>query len=161
MSTAIAILPQEDTLGINQFRYGRSGTDFSSTKEPEIRPRSTRQYNVVINPNKVREDIKQHWSGVVISLNDHELTVRLEDLTNPENPDELIVLSMDEIDEKDQCLIKPGALFYWYIGYRQGVKYRKERISIIRFRRLPQWTTREIENAEKLAEEYADFFLAD
>ena len=70
------------------------------------------------------------------------------------------MLSRDEIDNNDQNLIQPGALFYWYIGYRQGIKYSKERISIIRFRRLPQWTKREIEEADKLAEDYAEFFLA-
>lgn len=157
MSTAIANLPQEN----NQFRYGRPGTDFSSTKEPEIRPRSTRQLDVVINLNKAKEELKLCWSGVVISANDQELTVRMEDLLNRENPDELVVLSRDEIDDKDQCLVKPGALFYWNIGYRQGFKCPKERFSIIRFRRLPKWTAKEIKDTENLAEEYADFFLTD
>lgn len=157
MSTAIANMPQEN----NQFRYGRSGTVFSSPDEAEIRPRSTKKFDVVINSNKVREDLKLCWSGVVISANDQELTVRMEDVLNRENPDEIVVLSRDEIDDKDQCLVKPGALFYWNIGYRQGVKCPKERFSIIRFRRLPKWTAKEIKDAENLAEEYANFFLTD
>ncbi len=157
MSTAIASLPQDN----NQFRYGIPGTDFSSTKELEIRPRSTRQHFVVINLNTVREELKLCWSGVVISANDQEITVQMQDLINRENPDEYVVLSRDEIDDKDQCLVKPGALFYWNIGYRQGVKCPKERFSIIRFRRLPKWTAKEIQDAEILAEEYANFFLTD
>jgi hypothetical protein len=166
MSTATASLSPENTVDIyqqktNKFLYGRSGTDFLSAEEPEIRPRSAKPLNLVIDLNKPREEIKQRWSGVVTSANEQELTVRLEDLTNRENPDELVVLSRDEIDDKDQCLVKPGALFYWYIGYRQGFKYSKERISIIRFRRLPPWTARKIQEAEKLAKEYADFFLTD
>ena len=116
--------------------------------------------SVVAKSSKFREDIKQKWSGVVIAVDDEELTVRLEDLTNCDNPNEIVVLSRDEIDNNDQNLIQPGALFYWYIGYRQGIKYSKERISIIRFRRLPHWTKREIEEADKLAEDYAEFFLA-
>lgn len=168
MSTAIAIFPTENTgdtqeyvheYGENKYRYGRSGTDILSTKEPEIRPRSAKFIAPVIDLNRPREDIKQCWSGKVISATDQELTVRLEDLTNRDNPDELIVLSRDEIDDREQSLVKPGALFYWYIGYRQGYKYSKERISIIRFRRLPSWTAREIQESEKLAKEYADFFL--
>ena len=158
MSTAMASLPQET----NQFRYGIPGTDYSSTKEPEIRARSAKQqFDVAINPNKAKEELKLCWSGVVISANDQDLTVRVEDLLNRDNPDELIVLSRDEIDDKDQCLVKPGALFYWNIGYRQGFKCPKERFSIIRFRRLPKWTDKEIKDAENLAEEYADFFLSD
>ncbi|WP_020161267.1 hypothetical protein [Methylobacter marinus] len=170
MSTAIAISPMENTANIqeyaheygeNKYRYGKTGTDFLSTKEPEIRPCSPKFLTPVLDLNRPREDIKQRWSGKVISATDQELTVRLEDLTNRDNPDELIVLSRDEIDDKDQSLVKPGALFYWYIGYRQGFKYSKERISIIRFRRLPSWTTKEIQESEKLAEEYANFFLTD
>jgi hypothetical protein len=95
------------------------------------------------------------------SSNEEELTVQLKDITNPENPDELVVLSMDEIDIKDQSLIEHGALFDWYIGYRQGQKYSRERFSTIRFRRLPSWTATEIQDAGKLGEEYANFFLAD
>lgn len=166
MSTAIANLFPENTADIyqqkmNRFFYGKSGTNFLFTEDPEIRPRSAKPLNVVIDHNKPREEIKQRWSGFVINADNEELTVRLEDLTNPENPDELVVLSRDEIDDKDQSLVKPGALFYWYIGYRQGYKYRKERISIIRFRRLPSWTAREIQNTKKLAEEYTNFFLTD
>lgn len=157
MSTVMANLPQEN----NQFWYGRSGTDCSSTEKPEIRPRSTKKRDVVINHNKAREDLKLCWSGVVISVNGQELAVRMEDLINRDNPDEYIVLSRDEIDDKDQCLVKPGALFYWNIGYRQGVKCPKERFSIIRFRRLPKWTVKEIKDADNLAKEYADFFLTD
>ena len=145
---------------INQFYYSKSGTNSFSIKDPEIRPRSIKKDYVVAKSSKFREDIKQKWSGVVIAVDDEELTVRLEDLTNFDNPNEIVVLSRDEIDNNDQNLIQPGALFYWYIGYRQGIKYSKERISIIRFRRLPQWTKREIEEADKLAEDYAEFFLA-
>ncbi|OHX35092.1 hypothetical protein BJL95_00640 [Methylomonas sp. LWB] len=108
-----------------------------------------------------REEIRQRWRGVIVSSNEEELTVQLEDLTNSENPNELVVLSRDEVDAKDQPLIEPGALFDWYMGYRQGQKYSRERFSTIRFRRLPPWTAAEIQNAEKLAEEYADFFLVD
>jgi len=160
MSTAANLKP-EYIPDFNQFRYSKSGTDSSSINNPEIRPRTIKKNNVPTNYSRVREDIKQRWSGVVLAVDDEDITVRLEDLTNCDNPNEIIVLSRDEIDNNDQKLLMPGALFYWYIGYRQGVKYTKERFSIIRFRRLPQWTKREVENANKLAEDYAEFFLAD
>ena len=156
MSTVIANLPQEKP----GFLHARStGTDFSSTEKPRMYPRSPRQPDAITNHNKVREDLKLCWSGVVISVNKQELTVRMEDMINRNNPDELVVLSRDEIDDKDQSLVVPGALFYWNIGYRQGVKSPKERFSMIRFRRLPKWTAKEIKDAETQAKEYADFFL--
>ncbi|MCD2450272.1 hypothetical protein GO003_007730 [Methylicorpusculum oleiharenae] len=166
MSTAVASLSERDTTDHyqqepNEYLYGKDGTDIFSTKEPDIRPRSQKLPFDIIDLTQPREEIRQRWRGVIVSSNEEELTVQLEDLTNPENPNELIVLSRDEIDTKDQLLIEPGALFDWYIGYRQGQKYSRERFSTIRFRRLPPWTATEIKQAENLAEEYADFFLAD
>lgn len=166
MSTAEASLSEKDTANNyhqepTEYRYGKDGTDIFSTKDPEIRPRSQKLPFDIIDLTKPREEIRQRWRGVIASSNEEELTVQLEDITNPENPNELVVLSRDEIDAKDQLLIEPGALFDWYIGYRQGQKYSRERFSTIRFRRLPPWTATEIQDAEKLAEEYANFFLAD
>ena len=167
MSTTTASLVEERDTTDNyhqeptEYRYGKDGTDIFSTKEPEIRPRSRKLPFDIIDLTKPREEIRQRWSGVIVSSNEEDLTVQLEDITNPENPNELVVLSRDEIDTKDQLLIEPGALFDWYIGYRQGRKYSRERFSTIRFRRLPPWTAAEIQDAEKLAEEYADFFLTD
>ena len=116
---------------------------------------------LVIKKNRVIEEIRQLWSGVVISVDDQEFSVILEDFTNRENPDESTILSRDEVDDKEQDLVVAGAQFYWSIGYREGANYSKERISIISFRRLPKWTSREIKNAEQLADEYANFFLID
>lgn len=167
MSTATASLLKETDTYNNyhqepiEYKYSKDGTDIFSTKEPEIRPRSKKLPFDVIDLTKPREEIRQRWRGVIVRSNEEDLTVQLEDITNPENPNELVVLSRDEIDAKDQLLIEPGALFDWYIGYRQGQKYSRERFSIIRFRRLPPWTAAEIQDAEKLAEEYADFFLTD
>jgi len=166
MSTAAARLSEKGTTNNyhqepTEYKYGKDGTDIFSTKEPEIRPRSQKPPFSIIDLTKPREEIRQRWRGVVVSTNEEDLTVQLEDITNPENPNELVVLSKDEIDAKDQLLVEPGALFDWYIGYRQGLKYSRERFSTIRFRRLPPWTATEIQDAEKLAEEYANFFLAD
>lgn len=169
MSTAVNPLLEdnsayiEDDKGGNSYLYGKSGTDESSIEnnKPEIRPRSKRKNILVSYVNNKVEDIKQIWNGTVISCNDEELTARLEDSTDPSKPDEMVVLSLEEIENKDKPLIKIGAMFLWHIGYRYGPKYPRERFSIIRFRRLPKWTEEEVKDAEKLAKEYADFFLAD
>ena len=175
MSTAIAFPTQDSTYELldqdrpNDLRYpnpnsARSTMDSGINSELiETPPFLLRSVNVCLNQdlnlNEPREEIKQQWSGVVVSANENDLTVQLQDLTNPQNPNEIIVLSRDEIDDKDQSLIQTGAQFYWFIGYRQGIKLSKQRFSNIRFRRLPKWTAREIKAAEILTEEYADFFL--
>lgn len=165
MSTA-NFAQQENTVTVEQnenttYRLGDAKTDSSSLKDPIIKPRSPRHLVSVAGINNQIEVIKQKWNGVVVECNDEELTARLEDLTNPENPDEIVVLSIEEIDKGDQALIQNGAVFLWHIGYRQGFRYPRERFSKISFRRLPKWTEEEIQDAEKLAKEYSDFFSTD
>lgn len=104
------------------------------------------------------EIIKQKLAGCVVSIERGEIRVKLEDLTNPENPDEYVTLAIEEIDPHEQSLIETGATFLWHIGYRQGPKYPRERFSKIRFRRLPEWTESELIEAEKTAAKYASFF---
>ena len=107
------------------------------------------------------EIIKGQWSGVVIRHDKENLTARLQDLIDDGNPEEEVTLSIEEIDEQERALIRDGAMFSWYIGYRKGYKYPQERFSKIRFRRLPVWSEREISDAENLALEYGRFFSND
>ncbi len=162
MSTAY-FAQQENTVSVEQnentmYRLGDAKTDSSSLKDPVIKPRSPRHLVSVAGMNNQIEVIKQKWNGVVVDYDDQEMTARLEDLTDPKNPDEIVVLSIEEIDKGDQALIQNGAVFLWHIGYRQGSRYPRERFSKISFRRLPKWTKEEIQDAEKLAKEYSDFF---
>ena len=42
-------------------------------------------------------------------------------------------------------LLAPGAVFYWFVGRAVSNYGQVERISTIRFRRLPMWTARRLE----------------
>ncbi len=184
MSTATSSIRKENTTSHFQYepskiKYGKDGTNtpileildtvdpseeletIDPSEELETRLRSHKSSTEEINFAKPREDIRQRWLGTVVKSNEENLTVQLEDLINPENPKELVDLSRDEIDRKDHPLIQSGALFDWYIGYRQGLKYSRERFSTIRFRRLPVWTDSEIKDAKEQAEDYYNFFNSD
>jgi len=104
--------------------------------------------------------ILQKWEGTVIEIDKSkdECRAHLKDLINPENPDEEITFSIEEISESDIDLVKPGAIFYLYIGYEKRPNGQRLRISEIRFRRLPAWTEKEIEEAKKEAEELGELF---
>ncbi|MGR9106824.1 MAG: hypothetical protein ACU843_07825 [Gammaproteobacteria bacterium] len=169
MSTAVPFALDENTTTRgdnsekdNTIRSAKPGTDLSSSEEnePQLKSSHTRRAICVASPDKM-ELIKQRWSGVVLDSNNKELTARLEDLTNPENPDEIVVLSLEEIESADHPLIQAGAMFLWHIGYRYGTKYPRERFSKIRFRRLAHWTHDEIQDARKQAQEYSDYFSVD
>lgn len=142
----------------NSYRYGRPDTYTDPDDESIRKPRSRRLFEPVLLDTKI-ETIKQRWNGVVSEINGNEITVILEDATTPSNPAEQVVLSLEEIEPRDRPLVRVGAMFVWHIGYRQGPKYPRERFSKITFRRLINWTQREIADAEELAKEYTDFLI--
>ncbi len=142
------------------YREGEEGTDGYSIKQ-RIKPALTHIKPVSNDGSVKKQDIRQQWRGVVISCNNTQMTVRLTDETQPENPDEIVVLPRDAVDKGDQPLIRTGALFNWYIGYQQAPHKNREKFSIIRFRRLPKWTEPEIQRAQQQAEKYANYLLAD
>ena len=109
------------------------------------------------------DDIKQKFSGIVTSIDyeNEEFTARISDLTNTDNPDELVTLSFDEIQEADRHQLAEGDSFFWYIGYVQGQMISREGFSKIRFRRLPTWSQQEIDAASIRAEELTHFFQRD
>jgi len=167
MSVTANLTVLENTFYLDQsnnddmYREGPAVTNREPSDEDiKIKPRSARLNVSVIDLRKPREDVKQIWNGVVTKFDSQDFTVRLEDKTNPENPNELVVLSLDEVDERDRHLVKEGAMLLWHIGYRYGPKNPRERFSKIAFRRLPKWTEEEVQDAEQLATGYADFFLA-
>ena len=78
------------------------------------------------------------------------MVARLIDLSEKESEGEA-EFALDEIHSDDLPLVKPGAIFYWTIGYLDKGGQRI-RASIIRFRRLPRWRTEELDAAKKDAE---------
>ncbi len=95
----------------------------------------------------------QKWEGAVLEVDDTTFRVRLVDLTG-ERPEEEMELEKDELSDFDLDLLEPGAIFYWTIGYRRELpRGARERVSLIRFRRFPAWSRRELASAHKRAEE--------
>ncbi len=80
------------------------------------------------------DDIKQKFFGIVTEI-DHdneEFTARISDLTHHDNPDELVTLGFDEIQEADRRQLTEGDSFVWYIGYVEGEMISREGFSKIR-----------------------------
>tara|TARA_R110002110_G_scaffold414951_1_gene647103 strand:- start:383713 stop:384252 length:540 start_codon:yes stop_codon:yes gene_type:complete len=111
-----------------------------------------------LKTNTRKEEIKQVWNGTVLLVNDSCIEARLQDKTNPSNPDEIAIIPLDEFDESDRRMLEEGALFYWHIGYEDSLKFARRRFSKIRIRRLPLWTHDEIEKAKRVATDEAQFF---
>ncbi|MGA1826417.1 MAG: hypothetical protein ACMUIP_17320 [bacterium] len=122
------------------------------------------QINIPIPPcylmnKKDREDSfisLQKWEGIVLKRMKESFLARLIDLTN-DGPDEEAELPIAEISAEDLSLIEPGAIFYWNIGYLDKWSGQRTRASVIRFRRLPKWTRKEIDAAKREAEQIQEF----
>lgn len=99
----------------------------------------------------------QFWEGRVDELVNEGIVAIIRDKTNPSNPEEEATILLEEISDEDIDLVRPGAVFYWSIGYEDAPSRR--RISQIRFRRLPGWTKREIIESEKKAKEFSSLFV--
>ena len=91
--------------------------------------------------------ILARWSGRVTELFNDRFFAALSDDVDPSNADEEAEIPIEEVSEIDRGLIKAGALFYWSIGYRIRPSGQRSRESMIRFRRLPSWSSEEIERA--------------
>ena len=146
----------EDTVSIDD-QDAKSSTFI----EEKIKKELPRVITPLSQEQNLVEDIRQIFAGFVTNIRDYVITARISDITDPSRPDEDIVFDINEIDERELHLVELGAQFYWHIDYKQGHKISRQRFSIIRFRRLPQWTKDELESSKKTAEEYAKFFKGD
>ena len=100
----------------------------------------------------------QLWEGRVIEVGEKEFTSVISDRTNPEFPEEQVTIDFEEVTEDDIPLVKPGAVFYWSIGYSDKPGSPRVRESRIRFRRLPPWTQKEFDRVQKTAKNLEDIF---
>lgn len=97
----------------------------------------------------------QKWEGVVLEVKEDYFIARLHDLTVRGNEEE-VELPLEEVSEGDRDLVKPGAVFYWHIGYFDSRTGQRKRESVTRFRRLPAWRQEELESAKSEVDKIRD-----
>ena len=94
----------------------------------------------------------ERWEGVVLGVESDVFRARLVDLDR-RTPDEEAEIHLSEVSDEDRALVEPGAIFYWSVGYYTDRTGQRMRRSLVRFRRLPAWTRRELDDARREAEE--------
>lgn len=103
-------------------------------------------------------ELRQQWEGVVTRIARDEFSVVLRDLTPSKAADLEAVLPLEEVSEEDLPLLKEGAVLYWTIGYEHTLTGQRKRVSIIRLRRLPAWTRKDIGRVKERAAELKKLF---
>ncbi len=130
-------------------------------KEDSIAPPQYTLNSTVLEPLHGRFQLLQLWEGQVVDVEKEEFVATISDKTNPDLPDELVTLDIEEIAPDDIPLAQRGSIFYWSIGYVDYPGRGRIRESKIRFRRLPSWTINEIEKAKEAGSRLAKFFDRD
>lgn len=98
-----------------------------------------------------RTEVLQQWRGYVLEKGKDSFIAVLENTSNPARPDEQVEIAMEQLSESDIPLVEEGALFELVILARLAGAER-QRLSFIRFRRLPRWTASELRRVDEKAE---------
>lgn len=98
------------------------------------------------------------WEGLVVGYGTQTFTARLRDLTEPGKAELTAELPISELSSAEQEWLAEGNVFYWMIGYRDEFGRPRQRVSEIRFRRLPAPSSVGRENAAERARKIAEDF---
>jgi hypothetical protein len=96
---------------------------------------------------------KQKYEGIVLEVKNDSFIARLRNLTE-ENDDEEAEFSTADLSDDDVGLLEAGAFFYWNIGYLVLTGGQRIGCHWLNFRRLPVWSSREIQAAEDRAKTF-------
>jgi len=99
------------------------------------------------------------WEGFVIDLYQDYFSARITDL-NEKEQDEDVEILLKDVSEDDKKLVMPGAIFYWHVGY-ENERGTVKRSSIIRFRRMPRWSSSDFKKARELETKIKKLFRED
>lgn len=106
-------------------------------------------------PDPVTFSRLEQREGVVLEVMPEEDVFRAR-LVDPRavEPDEEVVVEMEQLSPYDLDLVAPGALFFWAIGYLTKASGRRQLTLRIDFRRLPAERAGYAERASKAAKTY-------
>ena len=102
-------------------------------------------------------NVKQKWEGYVLEVGQDTFRARLVPIVG-EDADLEAEIFLTDVEDSDQVLVEPGAVFYWSIGYAIKPSGNRYQASFIRFRRLPPLTKEKLEVARAKAKQLMNFF---
>lgn len=103
--------------------------------------------------------VLQEWEGVVHKIECNILLASLRDISRGEQSmSNWAEIPLEELPDQDRVRVEPGTIFRWALGYRHTAGVR-ERFSRIVVRHLPAWTKRNLEEAERFADQYGSLLV--
>jgi hypothetical protein len=123
--------------------------DYSITHNtPLVERKKAPVFFIQSEPSGERSVSLQKWQGIVLRVNKDTFIAKLVNITD-KGYDEEAEFDYTEVTEEDLKLVRPGAMFYWSIGYSHSITGQRRRFSDIRFRRLPVLGDKQIEVAKR------------
>jgi hypothetical protein len=90
------------------------------------------------------------WSGTVLSIGRETFWAHV---CGSDGVEEEVEFFISDVGIDDRSLLSEGAIFYFNIGYSKSKYGQLSRQSVLKFRRIPNWTSDEILDARKRAQE--------
>jgi hypothetical protein len=100
--------------------------------------------------------LRQEWVGRVEEVSDEFFRAVLMTRDRPGEQEEAEIW-LDEVSPVDLDLVRPGAIFYWVIGYRDEAYGQRRSVSSFRFRRLLPLNDEDQRRAHESAEALWDW----
>jgi hypothetical protein len=91
--------------------------------------------------------LKQEWIGRVDEVSEETFLATLVTRSAPEEVEQAEI-EIDEVAPDDRARLRPGAIFYWVVGYRDEPHGQRLGVSSIIFRTMIEPTSDELEHAE-------------
>jgi hypothetical protein len=113
-----------------------------------LRGRALRDWPVERRPTFV---LKQEWIGRVDAVSDDFFGATLVTRSSPEDI-EHAEIEIDEVAPRDRIHLRPGAVFYWVIGYRDEPHGQRLGVSSIIFRKMTKPSPEALERADAEAD---------
>lgn len=108
-----------------------------------------------------RQMISHHWECTVEEVHETEFTAVLRSLRDIRDSEKSAEIPREEVSMDDLELLTPGAVFYWTIGYETSPAGTRRRFSLIKFRRLPAWTEKDLKRVTRTGDELFERFGKD
>jgi hypothetical protein len=120
-----------------------------------LQPSENKDADFISMPlSRERFEVLKNWEGVVTAVERKSFfaMARLVDSELDRAEDELEI-DFDNVLSSERSLVQEGAVFYLTVGKRYPEGGRPEKVTKLIFRRMPRWSTGDIERAKATAED--------
>lgn len=131
----------------------------------DLQPHAQIQKTVPITKDEVEIvafQLLESWTGLVEQVNATARTFDAQVASELHSSiREAAQFTFDEISEDDLDLVRPGAIFYWSVGYQVDKFGRRSTQSSLRFKRGKFWTRKEQDSVDQRVASDLDWLKSD